>query len=150
MINTQEPFFNFGELSRINWARCTSSEGFNYNPDSVQEFNAFMVIAMAEEMGEIAGAWKKLMRGFNKRELAKMKKKHLKANPGDLNMPTDDELKAKWHEQKFNDLKDESSDLFTYLDLFLTRNGIDIKRAVTRKFNEVSNEMECRQFKLNL
>lgn len=146
------PEFNFGEISKTNWLRCISTEGFNFNPESNKEFNMYMMICMQEELGEIAGAYKKLYRGFNKRELKKMKDAWFKTAKADTvvtDLPTDADFEKAWRIKQMNKVKAESADLFTYFDLLMTRNQINIGAEVKRKFNQVSEDMGIgNQFKI--
>lgn len=143
---------NFGTISQINFMRCISPDGFNYNPEEDKEFNMYMIMAMVEELGEISGALKKIYRGFNERELKKMQDKWKKENGmlvsnsilDEHDMPTRGEFEIQWLKEKWKNVKLEAADLFTYFDLFLSRNQIDIKEAVKFKFNQVSKEMKSK------
>jgi len=97
--------------------------------------------AIAEEAGEIAGVAKKMARGFNKRELLKMRKKHGEEK-------TDTELEQMWFVEKKEQLAEEAADLFTYIDLLAQKSGFDLWAAVTSKFNRVSEEMQCTEYML--
>jgi NTP pyrophosphatase (non-canonical NTP hydrolase) len=154
-FNIQNPVFNFNVTSMTNWNRCVSEKGFNMDPDSEKwkgdVFNLYLVNTMAQEAGEIGAVITKLLRGFNQREYRKMLKKVLPIkNEGlsSLEVPSYEECKKQWESYMQYKLKEESADLFGYFDLFLTNNNIDIRRAFTQKFNQVSEDMGCPQFKL--
>jgi NTP pyrophosphatase (non-canonical NTP hydrolase) len=135
-------------FSEINWARCISEKGFNDpSPDPV-----YLALCICEEAGEVAGAVKKLKRGFNKREQAKAKRAFIK-ECGPENAPLEDEidldqLKYWWEKKVRAKIGKEIADLFTYMDLFATRQNIDIPVVVVNKFNEVNQEMECTEFNI--
>lgn len=122
---------NFHEL---NMKRCI--EHFKINPEPF-----YFTTAMAEELGEICGAIKKLHRGFNEREKAKIIAQ-LTKEEHQMMFFDDTDLKAIWRDRKESALKKEVADLFIYLSLFATHLGIDINTATIKKFNEVSKEMD--------
>lgn len=136
-------------FSKVNYQRCIAPEGFNYNPVFVEEFNMYMLLCMQEELGEIAGAFKKLKRGFNQRELKKIRDKWAKNAQDEDDVPTDEVFKMIWITNKMKDMFSECADFLIYFDLFLTRNNIDIHAIVKEKFNKVSEEMNCPQYKID-
>ena len=99
--------------------------------------NLYWITALSGELGEAAEIVKKLDRGFNARDLDKAKKKFSRINPG-ADLPDDDQLQKLWTETKKNGLASELADIFTYLDLFATANGINLSEAINNKFNEVN------------
>lgn len=137
----------FHQFSQINWARCIDKDGFNTYPEAL-----YLVAGMAQELGEIAAIITKLQRGFNKREQAKAKKAFIKECTPE-NAPLEDEidmgmLEAWWEKKLRAKLAPEVADLFTYLDLFATRQNIVLPVAAANKFNQVSAEMQCPQFQM--
>lgn len=140
IINTQ-PEFNFQEFQAVNMARSIGP--FQCGDKS----NLYWVSALVEELGELAGATKKLDRGFNARELKKMQDKWQKNNVG-MELPSRGESEAEWRGEKMQAQASEAADIFIYLDLFCQRNGINLFEAVKEKFNKVSEEMECKEFKI--
>lgn len=119
--------------------------------------NLYWATALAEEVGEIAGAIKKLERGFNRREFEKMKDRMIKklrmpinvVSMLDFDLPGDFlGVQELWVKEKKKDLGKEIADVFTYLDLIATKNGINIWEEVKEKFNEVSDEMQCPYLKI--
>lgn len=149
--------FNF-KFSEVNYQRCIDKAAFNYNPGDTMVFNQWMAMCMTEELGEMVGAMKKLIRGFNPRELKKIKERWLKVqkykqvhDPSfytTLDMPSDAQFEMMWEEQQMVKVKKEAADLLSYFDLFLTRNNINIHAEVKDKFNLISEEMGCPQFKI--
>ena len=131
------------EFSAINMARCIGP--FNCG----EKDNLYWITAMAEELGEIAGAVKKLERGFNEREFLKLKSKYDSFTKSQ-NVPEPmyiDYLKY-WENDRKKAMASEAADLFTYLNLFCQKNDIDLFKAVREKFNQVSVEMGCPEFKI--
>jgi hypothetical protein len=107
----------------------------------------YLIAGMTQELGEIAAIITKLQRGFNKREQKKAKKAFIK-ECGPENAPLEDDINMEmlhaWWEKKLRaKLGPEVADLFTYLDLFATRQNITLPVVAANKFNEVSTEMEC-------
>lgn len=154
-FNISHPEFNFGNLSVVNWNRCVSDQGFSMDPDSEkwkETWNLYMVNTISQEAGELGAVITKLKRGFNQREYKKMIKrmpKHAQVSMSEnLETPTYEECEKLWLRTMQKKLKDEASDLFGYFDLFLTNNNIPIRHVFADKFNEVSRDMECPQFKL--
>lgn len=156
------------EFSKVSWERCVSPKGFNMDPVQggnydPMAFDMFILISMAEEMGEIAGAMKKIIRGFNPREF---KKTQRRINDGIDNHPWSlDEINQarfeevnitsisryimnQWLRDRMAQVTSESADFMIYFDLFLTYHNINIHEAVKKTFNKVSDEMECPQFKI--
>jgi CYTH domain-containing protein len=107
---------------------------------------------MTQELGEISAIITKLQRGFNKREQLKAKKAFIKECSPE-NAPLEDEidmgmLEAWWEKKLRAKLAPEIADLFTYLDLFATRQNVVLPVAIANKFNEISKQMECPQFEI--
>lgn len=146
------------EFSDVNWARCV--EAFNCGDKS----NLYWITALSEELGELAGAVKKLDRGFNKREFEKTKKKILAMINGGTqqteylrvsglayeNEQDRQAIEARWLNTKLSEMAFEGADVFIYLMLFFRKNGLDLLQSVDQKFNQVSVEMGCPQFVSNL
>lgn len=119
--------------------------------------NLYWATALAEEVGEIAGAIKKLERGFNRREFKKMQDKMIKKLKMPINIVSildfdipEDFFKVQefWVKEKKKDIGKEIADVLTYLDLLATKNGINMWEELKEKFNEVSDEMECPYLKI--
>lgn len=178
--DTDNKYYNF-PFSKINYARCIDIKGFNYNPNTT-EFNMFMLVSMSEELGEVAGAVKKIIRGFNNREFIKVKEKiqyildgvtthrdynylfksftghyyakflRIELKDGYIGDPENEVIFNRIHEYwlitKLDHIAEELSDFFTYFDLFLTRNNINLMKEVKEKFNKVSEQMNCPEFTL--
>lgn len=142
ILLTPEVLVGLYNFSQINKARCEGP--FNCGDKG----NLYWATALAEETGEIAGVIKKMDRGFNAREYEKMKREWLKTNTNPEDLPSMAEFKAAWVIKMTQALANEIADVFIYLELFAQRNGINIFEAVTEKFNQVSNEMKCPQFKI--
>lgn len=136
MENLQTPF-NYQEFTELNMKRAKDAFEFDR-----RDFKYF-VIALTEEIGEVAGVLKKLERGFNDRELHKMKEKYLDMYAKGLveEVPSKDELEAQWLFNKKKQLGEELADVFTYLNLFASKANIDLLAEVEKKFNKVSEEM---------
>lgn len=124
---------NMDEFERVNLQRCDGP--FNCGTKT----NLYWGVALAEEVGELAGAIKKLDRGFNKRELAKMRKKY-DGKPED--MPTDEEFQRAWYFDKMKSIGHEAADIFICLNLLCQKNKLNLSTMVVQKFNLVSKEME--------
>jgi hypothetical protein len=80
-----------------------------------------------------------------------MKQRWAKAHIDDIpasTPPTDEEFYTQWKAKMQVSLADECSDLMQYFDLFLSGNDIDIKTEIKRKFNRVSEEMGCPEWKI--
>lgn len=159
--------------SKVSLARCFSQNGFNMEPGrnyTENEFNMFLLISLAEELGEITGAMKKIIRGYNKREFLKTKAKILKQEE-ELNeklppaerdydshamaegtvwlrqtTPQQQPLFRFWVKNKISKLGNECADFQIYFDLFLTNNNIDIHERIQAIFNKVSEEMGCPEY----
>lgn len=129
-----EPGFSLKQFSNLNLERC---DGPFECKD--KEFT-YWVIALSEEVGELAGAVKKLMRGFNKREKLKMVNRFKKDFPDDP-VPSDDTLSTLWYTVKLKAISEESADIFIYLDLLAQKYNFSLWANVKDKFNSVSEEM---------
>lgn len=120
--------------------------------------NLYWATALAEEVGEIAGAIKKLERGFNRREFKKVQDIMIVKEKQPINVisllhydnPTDNAvMKATWVKIKRRSIGKEIADVLIYLDLLATKNDIDMWEELRLKFNQVSDEMECPYLKIN-
>jgi NTP pyrophosphatase (non-canonical NTP hydrolase) len=138
-----KPTFDLGQFSEINWARNVNvfKQG--------EEDNTYWATALAEEVGELAGAIKKSRRGFNDRELKKMvgvwEKDHV---PGADDMPDNDDFYIEWKKKMKEKASDEAADIFIYLELFCTKNRINLWESIRNKFNRVSDEMGAPEYKI--
>lgn len=103
-------------FSKANLDRCQSREGFNH-PIAEWSLSDWMV-AVTGELGEAANIVKKLNRVRD-------------GVPG--NSETPEELQQ--------NLCDEIADTYIYLDLFCFAAGIDLRKAVTEKFNKTSEKI---------
>lgn len=126
-------------FSSVNWIRNIKVFGQDKEP------NEYWITAMVEELGELAGAVKKLKRGFNARELKKMQERY---NRNDIRTLSDEALYEYWLKEKRKSIELEAADLFIYLDLFCTKNNINLSSRVAEKFNQVSEEMDCKQYQI--
>lgn len=136
------PDFSLEEFSKANIRRCIHPEAF----DCGKQPTEYWALAITEEAGEIAGAIKKLMRGFNKRELKKMQNKWLKKfqfPDGTIqqDMPSERDFETMWYHEKNRALIEECADIYIYLDLFAQRLDQNLWEAIRDKFNKVSEEM---------
>lgn len=104
------------EFSERNRTRCEAPHGFNH-PLGFWTASDWTVAVMGE-LGEAANIIKKLNRVRD-------------GIPGNKEMP--DELRAA--------LEDELADAYTYLDLLAQSQGIDLPRAIVRKFEAKSAEI---------
>ena len=135
------PPFPMAEFSKLNWKR--NVEVFKQG----DEKNEYWITAMVEELGEIAGAVKKLKRGFNQRELMKMVKEWEKQNIPE-EQPSTEYFYELWKAKKIKKIAEESADLFGYFDLFCTKNEFNLWEAIKEKFNQVSDEMKAPEYKI--
>lgn len=153
----KNPQFDLEQFSDINIQRCDSPLAFNMSGGRLTYFAA----GLAEEAGEVAGILKKLERGFNNRELKKTQdkflKKAMKKNPHLHQEQIENKMRdissegweGIWRIDLKRKLVKEMADVFTYLDLIATKAGnLDLFAGVKDKFNEVSTEMGCEQFKI--
>jgi NTP pyrophosphatase (non-canonical NTP hydrolase) len=147
-IRTKNPFFNFGAMSSTNYNRCISPDGFNFDPADDLDFNLYMMLALSSEVGEMSGIIQKLKRGFNLREYSKFLAKRYKPADTLQSQPTYEEAQRLWEADLKVKFRKEAADVLTYLDLICSRNQIDIRRAFVAKFEEVSEQMGCPQFKI--
>lgn len=138
------PDFSLSQFSKLNLKRCDDKEAF----DAEDKGPEYWAMSIAEEAGEVNGAFKKLMRGFNKRELIKMKEKWARSQEkfmGDQfdegEMPGDYWFETQWYMQKNKAIMDECADIFIYLDLISQKLNRNLWDAVHQKFNKVSYEM---------
>lgn len=92
-----------------NLVRCE-----RWHPEGIESWSpSDWLVAIVGELGELAS-------------LIKMRNRERDGLVGNKFSPTDQQI-AK-----------EAADVFTYLDLFCARHGIDLSAAVIQKFNEVS------------
>lgn len=129
-----EPGFSLRQFSNLNLERCDCP--FQCKDKDI----TYWTIALSEEVGEIAGAVKKLLRGFNEREKLKMVKKFRNDFP-DKEVPSDDTLSTMWYLAKLKAVSEEAADLFIYLDLLAQKCNFSLWANVKDKFNSVSEEM---------
>lgn len=102
----------------------------------------YFALSLAEEVGEVCGALKKLQRGFNPREESKQRAKYEKymfenSEAGDCLTPEEF-----WLARAKSNVAKELADVLIYLDLMASHSGIDLDEAVVSKFNSVSEEMK--------
>lgn len=110
-------------------------------PNSEVFTPAYFGLALSEESGEYAGVIKKLLRGFNPREEKKIKKDYeayiqqwcLDSSPVSI--------EEFWRIKQKAKAADELADIFIYTTLAAKALAIDLNGAITRKFNQVSEEM---------
>lgn len=153
------------DFTCMNAARSRSPKGFNLAIDGSEETTQYLILGMMEELGEISGVLKKIKRPFNKRDFDKVIQKQIQISQiidgpeseGDAQVfrelkwenPSDQQIvKTLYLNQLYESLNSECADLFCYLDLFCCNSNIDIALAVTEKFNQVSEQLGCPQFKL--
>lgn len=131
-----ERIIDFVRFSQANWRRCRDAFKCADKP------NLYWATALAEEVGEVAGIIKKLDRGFTERDRVKQEKAYLgytqAIDPHDESLLSPEEF---WFANKKQSLSKEMADVFSYLDLMATANGIDLPEAIINKFNEVSKAM---------
>lgn len=102
----------FNEFRAANKARC-----LKWHPEGIESWSdADWLTAIMGELGELAS-------------LIKMRNRERDGLPGNKFSPTNEQV-AK-----------EAADVFTYLDLFCERNGIDLGLAAAQKFNEISERV---------
>lgn len=149
----------------MNAARSQSPKGFNLALNGSEETTQYLMLGMMEELGEISGVLKKIKRPFTKRDFDKVIQRQIQISQiigapeseGDAQIflglewenPSDQQIvKTIYLNQLYENLHSECADLFCYLDLFCCNSNIDITMAVTQKFNQVSEQLGCPQFKL--
>lgn len=102
----------FNEFRAANKARC-----LRWHPQGIESWSdSDWLTDIMGELGELAS-------------LIKMRNRERAGLPGNKFSPTDEQI-AK-----------EAADVFTYLDLFCERNGIDLGLSAALKFNEVSERV---------
>jgi NTP pyrophosphatase (non-canonical NTP hydrolase) len=102
----------FNEFRVANRERC-----LKWHPHGIESWSdSDWMTAIMGELGELAG-------------LIKMRNRERDGLPGNKFSPTNEQI-AK-----------EAADVFTYLDLFCERNGIDLGLSAAEKFNEVSERV---------
>lgn len=172
----------FIDFSRANWARTTHPRAFNMDPGVTEvgqeKLGTHLLLGMTEELGEIAGAIKKLnqplnQKYFNKtlrkmgslesykdqataifkfleeKDLTMEQAKHIdNLFPDNPDRTLYDEVLHFWKTGKRLALISECADLFGYFDLLLTNYNIDIHAASVSKFNKVAEEMGIPDFKI--
>jgi NTP pyrophosphatase (non-canonical NTP hydrolase) len=103
------PPLTFDEFREANRARC-----LKWHPKGIDSWSdSDWMVAIMGELGELAS-------------LIKMKNRERDGLPGNK-VPVNDGHLAK-----------EAADVFTYLDLFCEKNGINLGLAAADKFNEIS------------
>lgn len=135
-----KPDYDLAVFANINWARNVNvfKQG-----DATDEY---WITSLTEELGEIAGPTKKLSRGFNARELKKMKSK---LTQGEKEYEGDDRLlEVIWENGLREKMGEEAADLVTYLMLLCTKHNINLWEAIKKKFNLVSKEMNCPEYEI--
>lgn len=147
----KNPTFDLEEFSRVNIARCDNPDGFNVADKAPTYFGS----GIMEEAGEVGGILKKLERGFNLRELSKLKEKRIKAweksypnSPHAFEELSYTEWEDMWKRNRQSELALELADLFTMMDIVCTKYDINLFGAVKGKFNHVSEQMQCTQYNI--
>lgn len=130
------PWYEFSKLSA---ERCSTSFGIPINGNSFYFTNM-----LAEEVGEVCGALKKLTRPYTKRDEEKIIKylsKTFGKTPEEISIEYSPEELQYAHQGKYrNELVGELADVFMALDLLASNLEMDLPTAVGLKFTEV-----CRQ-----
>lgn len=102
----------FEEFRAANRVRC-----LKWHPQGIESWSdSDWITAIVGELGELAS-------------LIKMRNRERDGMQGNKFSPSKE------------DIEKEAADVFTYLDLFCERNGIDLGEAAARKFNEVSERV---------
>ena len=102
----------FDAFRHANRVRC-----LKWHPAGIESWSdSDWITAIVGELGELAS-------------LIKMRNRERDGLPGNKFSPTNEHI-AK-----------EAADVFTYLDLFCERNGIDLGLSAAQKFNEVSERV---------
>jgi NTP pyrophosphatase (non-canonical NTP hydrolase) len=102
----------FDEFRAANRARC-----MKWHPRGIYGWSdSDWLVAIMGELGELAS-------------LIKMRNRERDGLPGNKFSPTEEQLAY------------EAADVFTYLDLFCERNGIDLGVSAAQKFNVVSERV---------
>jgi NTP pyrophosphatase (non-canonical NTP hydrolase) len=103
------PDLTFNKFRDANVTRC-----LKWRPHGIESWSdSDWIVAILGELGELAS-------------LIKMRNRERDGLAGNKFSPTDEQV------------ANEAADVYTYLDLFCARNGIDLGRAAVDKFNEVS------------
>lgn len=103
---------SFDQFRKANRERC-----LKWHPKGIESWSdSDWITAIVGELGELAG-------------LIKMRNRERDGLPGNKFSPTDEQIGS------------EAADVFTYLDLFCERNGIDLGDMSVKKFNEVSKRV---------
>lgn len=114
------------ELKKVNSQRSREGFGMELHDWSLSQWSN----AVAGETGELCNIIKKVERGdFHKRPENKSE------NPEFNNAYA----AAQYREE----IGKEAADIVIYLDLLLTREGIDLGAEIVKKFNEVSDRVKC-------
>lgn len=102
----------FNQFRAANRERC-----LKWHPQGIASWSdSDWITAIVGELGELAS-------------LVKMRNRERDGLTGNKFSPTDEQISK------------EAADVFTYLDLFCERNGIDLGLSAARKFNEVSERV---------
>lgn len=111
-MDTGQPTLTFDAFRQANRTRC-----LRWHPLGIESWSdSDWIVAIVGELGELAS-------------LIKMRNRERDGLPGNKFSPSDEQI-AK-----------EAADVFTYLDLFCERNGIDLGLSAAQKFNEVSERV---------
>jgi len=114
------------ELKKVNEKRSIIGFGMKLSDWSLSQWSN----AVAGETGELCNIIKKVERGdYNKRPENHSENKEYNA--------------AYAAAQYRNDIAKEAADIVIYLDLLCTREGIDLGAEVVKKFNKVSQRINC-------
>lgn len=119
----------------------------------------YFIMKLQEEIGEVSGAYVKLLRGFNLRDFKKMiSKMEPEMNLNDLSAlrreELAEELRLKWYNKKHLDIKLELADTFMMLLQVAEKFGVDYSTLLNisiEKFNQVNKELgeDYTQFNIN-
>lgn len=128
-----------------------SKQIFNIDPE--EKPDTYFTTLLGEECGEVCGAVKKSERPFTQRDADKLADK-LNCDPHTSRVwnsqePEDFYDLMEKHKQKYEKaIADEIADSVIALALIAGKHNINIESAIRSKFNQVSDEMDCPQFKI--
>jgi NTP pyrophosphatase (non-canonical NTP hydrolase) len=100
---------------------------------SLEEDVSYLILALNEEAGEVAGNYKKFLRH--------------QRNPQLLKKSIKDKLtkqKISYPEYRKIEMGKELADNLFYIMLIAEKEGIDLTKAVKQKFNEVSKQVKSK------